>query len=549
MQTSKANANTIRPGVIVVGPVSIWGPELQSLIEKSFKDPLIRICAKEVDLPQHLPEFEMCVIFCQIRSEADLSRILRIIKYARSHLDAGAAILCVFSTQTGSSKLSHFEQRGVVQVLNPGIPLKTVRLKLEFYFSRMQGAIENSQKKQQKEYRLIIGSQSVSRSGAVVIPADEKKPAQWNDRRKDDPAPAAWRDKRTPEGNIPESPKVQAPALEETKAKPSRASLLPKGDLPNLLLISSRAEDLKLSSAICEHSQSNLHVFSKVSQDIPGFLKNYPGALVLLDADGEGVEAALLNMDSGSKVIVISDRTLSRFPAELKQLPQGVAHSFVRSKDPLAIEVYSKLALKLLSPESSSLDVFFEKESSRQEIQIKRAAHRVAAIGATQNFFLKQGLMPRLASRVSQAIDELLLNAIFSAPVNDEGKRYRADLPRTQDFVLKGRETISLSVISSEHFFAARVGDQFGSLDVESVLANLRRDYSKENYKPGEAEGGLGLNRVLEWGFSLLLLTTPGEGTEVTIFFPRVKSIKKFRESFHFLSAVRLSQLRRTDPS
>jgi hypothetical protein len=149
----------------------------------------------------------------------------------------------------------------------------------------------------------------------------------------------------------------------------------------------------------------------------------------------------------------------------------------------------------------------------------------------------KNGLTPRLSNQVAQETDELLLNAIFDAPVDEEGAHYRKKLERNAQFPLDKKEEVILSVMSNHRFLGVSIKDQFGSLDLGKLIPSLHRNYRTDGYQPNEG-AGLGLNKVVESGFSLFLVSLAGESTEAMLFFPCSKNHAEFKSKFRFLSAV-----------
>jgi hypothetical protein len=189
----------------------------------------------------------------------------------------------------------------------------------------------------------------------------------------------------------------------------------------------------------------------------------------------------------------------------------------------------------MMSQDPFDIQGYFGEDAKSQQITISQNSHRAAAVKATENFLAKCGLIPRLSVQAAQAADELILNAIHSAPVDASGNRYRKDLEQPANFRFSNREQITLSVFQNDSFYAISVRDHFGSLKADEVLSHLQKNYAQEST---ETHSGLGLNSVLGSGFSLLVAVKPGKLTEVSIFFPNAKSFRSFRRTFRFLSVT-----------
>jgi hypothetical protein len=162
---------------------------------------------------------------------------------------------------------------------------------------------------------------------------------------------------------------------------------------------------------------------------------------------------------------------------------------------------------------------------------------------ASQTVLRKLGLPSRIASATSQAIDELLMNAIFDAPVDKQGSHSRKREMRNAEFELGVREQVELELGWSDVAIGVRVSDNFGSLTKEELLAFLSKNYQEAAFSPAKAErqekgSGLGLYGITQSGLSVLFVSKPGVRTEVILIIPRAPDVRQFRSSFRFLSIL-----------
>ena len=151
----------------------------------------------------------------------------------------------------------------------------------------------------------------------------------------------------------------------------------------------------------------------------------------------------------------------------------------------------------------------------------------------------KFGVKPRIASIISTAIDELIMNAIFDAPVNEMGKPIYQQTPRNSIFDLTGKNIVDLKYGFDDRFFIVSVLDQHGSLDKKKLLGqHLSKSYEEKQYvaKNFSAGAGLGLSHVLRNSGGMIVSCSTGEKTEVILFFKKTESFKDFKDQFRFLS-------------
>jgi len=93
---------------------------------------------------------------------------------------------------------------------------------------------------------------------------------------------------------------------------------------------------------------------------------------------------------------------------------------------------------------------------------------------------------PRIASKIAGAADELLMNAIFDAPTDAEGKSIFGDDAHSKDIPLDGKHSVEMQVGFDGKYAAVLVSDHFGSLDPPRLLEKLAQNYSEEEYVPSE---------------------------------------------------------------
>jgi hypothetical protein len=307
------------------------------------------------------------------------------------------------------------------------------------------------------------------------------------------------------------------------------------------LIISNKPQDLELGKHLAATQQFEFHT-SKLPKEIKSYLVDHPQTIVLWDGDdrvgAEVISQALIGTVAPIRVFVVTENPLNTYPYLFK-FP-SFAHHLLRRYDDPTPTIFQKLANAALSPHPFGIANYFPAGSASQKITIKRSGQKPAAVEAIQNYFTKQNLGSRLAALVARSTDELIMNAIFDAPINQAGENYRRATPREADFDLNEKETVELTVVSNEKYTGVSVSDSFGSLKKDIVMSFLRKDYQDEAYiiRRGDPGAGLGLNGTIQAGLSMLFVCKPKVRTEVMLFFPNTQSYKDFREGFRFVSIM-----------
>ncbi len=95
------------------------------------------------------------------------------------------------------------------------------------------------------------------------------------------------------------------------------------------------------------------------------------------------------------------------------------------------------------------------------------------AIAAIGDFAHAMGVRRKFREQIDQCIDEMLMNALYDAPVDDRGVPLFAEVPVKERVALKLTEKAVVQYACDGDRFAVSVRDSFGSLKKSTVLAYL----------------------------------------------------------------------------
>lgn len=309
-----------------------------------------------------------------------------------------------------------------------------------------------------------------------------------------------------------------------------------------LLVISNRPEDVLFAEELSREIKHDRVVTSDIKA-IEALLVDEPQSIVFCEADDPKqfakVAKAIYGRIPRYRVFIVTDKPLNEYPDLFTHAVFG--HHMLRRFNSPADQVIGQIMLTTLATRTASIERFFPARPAPkvQKIELTKSSQKSAAVKAVQNFLIKMGIIERMATKIAQASDELLLNAIFDAPVQEDGTRYRRTGSRDIDFVIDGGG-ITLSFAEGDHYAAISVTDNFGSLAKEEIMFALKKDFQDRAYivRPGSGGGGLGLNSIVQSGLSVILLTRPKLRTEAIIIFPKSKTYKDFKSSFSFFGVI-----------
>jgi len=173
-----------------------------------------------------------------------------------------------------------------------------------------------------------------------------------------------------------------------------------------------------------------------------------------------------------------------------------------------------------------------------QKSRITNSARKKATLEALSIILEKKTIPKRIASSIIRATDELILNAVFDAPVDQGRKHYKHGLERGEEFDLSRKEEVEIELISTQNFLQVSVTDYFGSMDKEDFIPLLAKNFSKQEVaadaESSRADRGLGLYQILNSGLSLQVVIEEGKRTRMSLVVPWVGNVRELRDSFRF---------------
>jgi hypothetical protein len=308
-----------------------------------------------------------------------------------------------------------------------------------------------------------------------------------------------------------------------------------------LLLMSSRDDDYAFGRSVSKELEREL-VFVSTQAEAKKMFSEYPNSAILIDAeDGAQFESLAKGLSRSiprSRMAVITDKPLQNYPALFENPIYG--HHVVRRYNDTTSQLFSRILAASMTPKVTGLERLFPNPSAVlvQKIQLGLSSHKKPAVEAVRNFLIKLGTTERLATQIARACDELLMNAIFDAPVLKDGTRYRRDSDRTKPFEIEGGVTLAFA--EAKDYAAISVSDNFGSLEREQILFSLQKDYQQKAYpvRNTGASPALGIHSIVKSGLTLVFFARPKLNTEVILFFPKVSNYREFQKSFSFFGII-----------
>ncbi|MEO8703820.1 MAG: hypothetical protein ABI867_27465 [Kofleriaceae bacterium] len=212
-------------------------------------------------------------------------------------------------------------------------------------------------------------------------------------------------------------------------------------------------------------------------------------------------------------------------------LTAGWTHVVAHPMPILAEELLATVQ-KLIRSDAFGLEKYMTWGAEVRSYRLEDTRDRDAAVNALAKDVVAVGLPDRVGSLVSVIADELIANALYAAPVDETGARFRAHEPRDRARALAGREIVTVRWATDARYLAIEVRDRYGSLDAAKTGARLAAG-GKQN--PAESEGGMGLPLAYACCNQFVIDVAPTVMTEViTLLDVRYKPTELGRSaSFH----------------
>ena len=145
------------------------------------------------------------------------------------------------------------------------------------------------------------------------------------------------------------------------------------------------------------------------------------------------------------------------------------------------------------------------------------ASRREARFERMREYFGKQGLGERLITTVIDVAEELVMNALYDAPV--ESGFFQRARQRFEDVNLPPDRACEISYGIEDDTVFVRLRDPFGALSRGRLLEVLNRCNASSNVELDESRGGagLGLWRVFQAASTISITVVPQQLTEVLV--------------------------------
>lgn len=189
---------------------------------------------------------------------------------------------------------------------------------------------------------------------------------------------------------------------------------------------------------------------------------------------------------------------------------------------------FARTVAKILGGSIFGIDDYLATSPRMSKWHLTSSDERHAVVASVEELAGAAGCRRHLAANIATAAEELLTNAFFNAPVDEEGRRLSATRDRNERPVLTPDKAVAVTVGFDNRRFAISVTDAFGSLQVDHLrryLIEWLGETSQVRWRQGGA--GIGLQQVFRTAHQFVVNLAPGRRTEVISVIDAAPSLKR----------------------
>lgn len=189
---------------------------------------------------------------------------------------------------------------------------------------------------------------------------------------------------------------------------------------------------------------------------------------------------------------------------------------------------------KLISHDFFGLEKYLCWGIDVQQRPVVSSDTRVHLVNEMESYFKHLGIRGSVISKALMVAEELLMNAIYDAPIDVNGKSLYNHLPRTTAVVLPPKEQGTLRYACDGVLLAISVQDPFGCFKRDTILEYLEKGHEMRKDLMDKGGAGLGLFQIMNTIDTLVINVSPFVKTEVIAIFNVIPDKGTRTTSFHY---------------
>ncbi len=264
--------------------------------------------------------------------------------------------------------------------------------------------------------------------------------------------------------------------------------------------------------------------------------------IVVTNAPNKEIFATVREKHHHATTILLTDASMEKYSVSLDGKEDILLDHVIANRHPQqwTINELRVTLKKMITGDIFGIEKYLTPETPVYEHGVTKSADRDTYNKLVMRFSEEAGLSQHLAKLIFGITEELLMNAIYDAPVANNSSYYH-ELPRTTPIELKPHEYSYLTYGYDCSTFAVSVRDPFGALRRDKFFQYLKKVIARGDAsnlidtKKGGA--GLGLFKILYSSHSLVCNIRPNKITEVIALIDvqqQIRDFSKMARSVHY---------------
>ena len=179
-------------------------------------------------------------------------------------------------------------------------------------------------------------------------------------------------------------------------------------------------------------------------------------------------------------------------------------------------------AQKLLTGDIFGIEKYLPEGTPVHYLRLRDFEGRGKAIDTVLDFATKSKMRRQVRNAIGQVTEELLMNALYDAPVDEWGKQVFAEVDPHDRTKSRSPKPVSVRYAATDTQFAIAIRDRFGRLAKNTILSYIEKCLKSPTQIDRKTYGaGLGLYLVANAAASYICNVAFGIATEVVCTFDR----------------------------
>ncbi|HEX4419282.1 MAG TPA: PEGA domain-containing protein [Kofleriaceae bacterium] len=258
-------------------------------------------------------------------------------------------------------------------------------------------------------------------------------------------------------------------------------------------------------------------------------------ALVVMHLDGPMAVAAtalIPRLEGETRVIAILARSNLAEVVDIMQGSDRVAGIMVA--EDFDMTLLSAMATRVLAGDVFGLEKHIPWGTQIHSFLVGDYQEKSLCISQISEFCEAMSVRRKYRESIEQCLDEMLMNALYDAPVDDQGRQIFSEIPTKTRISLRVEQKVVVQYVCDGKQFAMAVRDTFGTLERAVVLRYLHKCLHSEQQIDRKTGGaGLGLYLITNSASGVFFNVLPGVATEAVCTFD-LETAKVQLHSFGF---------------